>query len=89
MADNFYIVMENFIPRQLNYDPTSLLVIGGFEVLLEGMFTKMGKLATYNKQEPSERWADYKWLKENGIWTSSDHEKDARRHIGTKLDKLL
>ena len=86
-AGNFHITMENFIPRQLNFDDISLLVIGGFETLLAPVVQK-GHVK-YERQEPVERWCDDAWLKRNGLWVRSDHERDARRHVARKIDKLL
>lgn len=99
----FYLVQENFIPRQIDFDPMSMFVIGGVESLLMGILQKQSdtrptrkiKLTDgdeyiwYERQEPGERWGDDKWLKENGLWVKSIHERDARRHIATKLNKLL
>jgi hypothetical protein len=87
MAGQFYITMENFIPRQLNFDDISLLVIGGFETLLAPA-VQQGHVR-YERQEPVERWCDDDWLKRNGLWVRSAHERDARRHVARKIDKLL
>lgn len=86
-SDRYYVTMENFIPRQLNFDPISLQIIGGFETLAKPLFEKTG--IHYARQEPGERWCDDGWLKRNRLWVPSDHERDAIRHVATKLDKLL
>jgi hypothetical protein len=86
-SGNFHITMENFIPRQLNFDEISLLIIGGFETIIDNLIRL--EHIQYERQEPSERWCDDEWLKRNRLWVPSDHERDARRHVATRIDHLL
>lgn len=86
-AGRFYIALEDFQPRQLNFDTISLLIIGGIETLLVPKMDELGFSGT--RVQPSERWADDDWLKRNRLWVPSDHERDARRHLAGALDRLL
>lgn len=87
MSGHTYFVLEDFIPRQLHYDTTPMFVIGGIETLL----VPNAGIAGYDgdRVQPSEKWSNDQWLKDNRLWVPSLHERDARRHLAGKLDSLL
>jgi hypothetical protein len=84
---NFYVAIENFIPRQQHFDVASLLIIGGLETLLVPKAEQTG--FSLRRVEPVARWGDDKWLRSHGLWVSSNHERDARRHLASAVDALL
>lgn len=82
-----FFVIEDFIPRQINFDPIAIFIIGGIETLL----VPQGGVQGYEgeRRQPHQKWNTDLWLKDNRIWVPSQHERDARRHLAGKLDDLL
>lgn len=82
-----YFVIEDFQPQQLNFDITPIELIGGIETLLLPQAHVQGYEG--ERAQPNQKWANDAWLREHRLWVSSDHERDARRHVAGKLDRLL
>lgn len=82
-----YFVIEDFIPRQLNFEKIPIEIISGIETLL----VPNAGLAGYDGErvQPNEKWHTDQWLRENRLWAKSQHERDARRHLAGKLDSLI
>jgi hypothetical protein len=89
----FYVVRESFELRMMGADLSPVEVSAGVEVLIMGAFKdRWGKDGFYTKQTASEAkgFVTDKMLDKWGLLKGrTPHERDALRHLGSRVDKLL